>query len=514
MSPRVYIDFCVTLACMTPNKKPTQNLKTQTDIDLARVESEALLQRAMDDPAVFVESFVSIDSPEKGGWIPFELWESQRDALAQMHAAQKVVILKARQLGLTWLSLSYALWLMTLHAPATVLLFSLREKESIELLRRLRLMHEHLPAAISPASTTQKSADRWELSNGSRAIAFSTRSGRSYTGNLAIVDEADFVPNLADFLNAVKPTIDAGGRLQMISTVDKAEPQSAFKRIFRAAQRGESDYRAIFLPWYARTDRTPEWYVRISADMRAQRGSDDDLHQEYPSTAEEALRVRSLAARMPIEWIEAITQPLSPLPSEIVRDDKLDTLIASKLCRIFVLPNAGSTYAIGADPAEGNPRSDESAAVVLNTTTGEQMALLAGTLEPELFARACATLSDYYNGAPILVERNNHGHTVLAHLREFGTHTLSGSDGKRGWLTTSTSKTILYNALASAVREGALCIHDAESATQLASIDAVTLRAPTGLHDDRAMALALAQQAMQQATYVSFAPIPPAAYLS
>ena len=44
--------------------------------------------------------------------------------------SKKLVVLKARQLGISWLSLSYALWLMLFHPPATVLLFSLREEES------------------------------------------------------------------------------------------------------------------------------------------------------------------------------------------------------------------------------------------------------------------------------------------------------------------------------------------------------------------------------------------------
>ena len=90
-----------------------------------------------------------------------------------------------------------------------------------------------VPAA--PASVTHSNETRWILSNGSRALAFSTRSGRSYTGTLALVDEADFVPELSQFLNAVKPTIDGGGQLFLVSTSDKKRPISTFKNLFRAA---------------------------------------------------------------------------------------------------------------------------------------------------------------------------------------------------------------------------------------------------------------------------------------
>ena len=202
--------------------------------------------RCAADPIHFVESAVHIESVEAHGWIPFALWDAQRDALLQMGSHQRLVVLKARQLGLTWLALAHALWKMLFEPPATVLLFSLREAEARELLRRLRAMHQHLPASLNDSAEVVASANQWMLANGSRAIAFSTNGGRSYTGTLAIVDEADFVPHLGDFLNAVKPTVDGGGQLLLISTADKSRPLSAFKRIFRAAQQGENDYRALF----------------------------------------------------------------------------------------------------------------------------------------------------------------------------------------------------------------------------------------------------------------------------
>ena len=125
--------------------------------------------------------------------------------------SSKLVVLKARQLGLSWLSLAYALWLLTFHAPATVLLFSLKEDEAVELLNRLKGMYWRLPPHLRARSVVRDAAKTFELSTGSRALAFSTHGGRSYTGTLAIVDEADFVPDLNAFLNAVKPT-DGRGR--------------------------------------------------------------------------------------------------------------------------------------------------------------------------------------------------------------------------------------------------------------------------------------------------------------
>jgi len=100
-------------------------------------------------------------------------------------------------------------------------------------------------------------------------MAFPTTGGRSYTASLVVVDEADFADNLDALLAAVKPTIDAGGRLILLSTADKAKPQSAFKRIYGAGKRGENGYRAIFLPWLARPGRSAEWYEEQKRDVES-----------------------------------------------------------------------------------------------------------------------------------------------------------------------------------------------------------------------------------------------------
>ena len=57
-------------------------------------------------------------------------------------------------------------------------------------------------------------------------------------------------------LSAIKPTIDAGGQLILLSTADKAEPESTFKKVFRAATAGQNRYHPIFHGWQAAPWRT------------------------------------------------------------------------------------------------------------------------------------------------------------------------------------------------------------------------------------------------------------------
>src|SRR5436305_144630 len=70
------------------------------------------------------------DSGRGGTWVPFLLWPEQRRVAGLLQEHRLVVVLKARQLGLTWLVLAFALWLMLFQPIATVLLFSRRDEEA------------------------------------------------------------------------------------------------------------------------------------------------------------------------------------------------------------------------------------------------------------------------------------------------------------------------------------------------------------------------------------------------
>ena len=109
---------------------------------------------------------------------------------------------------------------------------------------------------------------------------------------------------------------------------------------------------------------------------------------------------------------------------------------------------------------------------------------------PAVLAGHAGVISDWYNEAAILVERNNHGHAVLPALR-----VLKGRDKRPGWLDNSLGKTLLYDALADSVQDEDILLHSFVTYQQVASIEGASLRAPEGQADDRADALALANLA-------------------
>lgn len=435
---------------------------------------------------VYFARYVQIYDSLASAWIPFDLWPAQVEVLRRWDAHQMSIDLKARQLGLTWLALLYALHGMLFRPIYEALLFSRREDEALHLLERLSGMYTRLPTWMQSRSVVVNSAHHLRLSNGSGARAFPSNAGDSYTATLAIIDEADLVYDLGELLGKVQPTIDAGGKMLLISRADKSRPESRFKQIYRAARQGRSQFSAGFLPWHAHPGRTQAWYEARKASILEESGSLDDLFEQYPATDAEALAGRTLDKRFAPQWL---TQCYAPTPAlESVTNAPPIPGLA-----LYALPQHGHRYVIGADPAEGNPTSDDSALVVLDADTGEEVAALAGKFQPSVFAGHIDQIGIFFHGADVMCERNNHGHAVLLWLSDHSRLTvLPGVDNKPGWHSTTLGKTRLYDAAADAFRNGETTLRSFGALAQLQSIEGSTLRAPEGEHDDRADAYALA----------------------
>lgn len=359
------------------------------------------------------------------------------------------------------------------------------------MLERIKGIYDRLPSWMQPG-IKKRNTEEIQFRNGSRIRSFASTGGRSFTANLAVVDEADHLQqsqNLETLLDAVEPTVNDGGRLVLISTSNKDKPESHFKAIYRNAVEGKNAYTPLFLPWGARPTRDQDWYEEQKRDKFNNTGSLDSLYQEYPETVEQALAPRSLNKRIPFNWLQQcyvsmdaieIPAPHFPKPPSIPK------------LKIYQLPFMRKKYCISGDPAEGNPTSDESSCHVIDVETGEECANLIGLFEPETFADYIADIAIWFNHASAMIERNNHGHAVLVVLRRRKIKIMQGHDGKPGWLSSPKGKAMLYARAASCFQHGEVTIHDFGTLTQLQSIEGNTLRAPEGQFDDRADSFAMA----------------------
>lgn len=445
--------------------------------------------RCIKDFKYFVNTCCFIFDTQKGEEYPFHLWPEQVEVADTFERSRLVVALKARQLGWTWLALARILQKAVFNPGIHALLFSLRDLDAKQNLVRLDTMAKRLPKWMRPR--TKGNAHELHFDNGSVAFAFPTTAGDSYTAAIALIDEADIVPNLGDLLRRVKPTIDNGGQLILVSRSNKDEPDSEFKRIYRAAKEGTNNYAAVFKPWSAHPKRDEQWYLEQKNDVLSRTGGLDDLWEQYPNNDVEALAARVLSKRIPHEWLNQCYEAL-PL--------QLDCPIPLLPCdipglRIWEWPDYTTRYVIGGDVAEGKETSDDSASVVLDEH-GNQVAQLDGKIEPTVYAEYIIQLHRFYNDAYMMIERNNHGHAVIARIRDDENARAkllrSKRDKNYGYLSDSRGKAELYSTCAETFRDRQTKVRAFSALTQLMSIERSTLLAPNGLLDDIADAYALA----------------------
>lgn len=259
--------------------------------------AELELRRSKRDARYFLERYIYIedrDSPELA--VPFELWPKQAETLQAFVEERLTIVLKARQLGLTWLALAYALWRMLFQPGYAVVVLSKREDDAKELTRRMKFMLEHLPKWMVRPKTRglRFTGPTWEATTLSliiyhpsgesstfTALTSSPDSGRSFTASLVILDEWAFQQWAEEIWSAAYPTINrpTGGQVIGLSTARRV---TLFERIWEEAIKGKNGFTPIFLPWHSDPRRTQKWYEQTKDDLP------HTYMAEYPSTAEEA----------------------------------------------------------------------------------------------------------------------------------------------------------------------------------------------------------------------------------
>ncbi len=270
-----------------------------TEIDKAYLLAVEIETKSLESsPSKFIDDYGWVqdpDSPE--GKSKFKLWPEQKRALADIVLHRLLCILKARQLGITWLVLWYALHGMLFRVGYTVVALSRRDDDAMELVNRMRFMLKNLPPWLCvegkvyiPGYTGvvwNATAHEVEIiradGEASRFIAMpaSQDSGRSFTASLVILDEWAFQQYATQIWTAAYPTINrpTGGKVIGLST---AKRLTLFHEIWDKFK--DFGFHRVFLGWRADPRRDDAWYEASKKALAA----GQKYMQEYPSTPEEA----------------------------------------------------------------------------------------------------------------------------------------------------------------------------------------------------------------------------------
>lgn len=248
--------------------------------------------------------------PARGPLIPFRLWPAQRDAAETIADSHFTIILKARQLGLSWLVLHYVYWLVAISpedARARAPIFCKNGRDAGKLLARVKRIRAAQPPwlAVAEEATTRTSTSVMRLVGRGEVTALmgTPEAVRQETARIVVIDEGAFIRNRAGgaVLAGALPAAEHGQLVALSTGNGRSGDGAWFADLWDKARAGDSTFTPVFLPYDADPRRTPEW-------REGQRGNYQTTELwlgEYPATEDDALAADATIKVYPAAGIAA-----------------------------------------------------------------------------------------------------------------------------------------------------------------------------------------------------------------
>jgi hypothetical protein len=187
-----------------------------------------------------------------------------------------LIVLKARQLGVSWTMASHALWFSLAHPARKSYMFSVGDREAMSLLDKVRELYKSLPLEVRlarPLVTDNKRELAWQHPGyTSHLTSLPSSAGRGETAHMLYLDEGAHWEDSSKRLAAVLPMAADIGRVVFASTANGM--QGRFYDIY--ANSPGNGWDRLFMAADARPDRSAEWVER-------ERSKGGELGaQEYP----------------------------------------------------------------------------------------------------------------------------------------------------------------------------------------------------------------------------------------
>jgi len=423
------------------------------------------------------------------------------------------IVLKARQLGITTY-VAARFFAHTITHPGTLSVQVAHDQESAEQI--FRIVHrfvENLPAPLRKGALRTSRANVRQIvfpcidSEYRVETAADPNAGRGLTiQNLHCSEVARWPRDAAATLASLRAAVPPNGEIVLESTPNGAAG-CFYDEWIRAHETG---YTRHFFPWwweptYRRDIKIVEFtdtelelmrkhgldagQIAFRREMRANFGS--RMAEEYAEDGESCF----MASGDCVFDIEVIDRRMRESRSVVEQKDNARFLV-------FFPPITGDSgatpkdYIIGVDPAGGGSDGDFACAEVIEKSSGMQCAELQGHFTPAELASKVALIGRDYNQALIAVERNNHGHAVLASLMlHEGYLNVYYQGNQAGWLTSPATRPRMLENFAATLTNAPFLF----SSTRLLEECRTFVRHPdgsasaaNGTHDDLVMAMAVA----------------------
>jgi hypothetical protein len=368
-------------------------------------------------------------------------------------ATGRNLVLKARQMGVTtWIA--GRIFLSVITRPGTIAVQVAHDQTSAEEI--FRIVHRfmaNLPPRLRVGALRTSRANVRQIvlpaldSEYRVETAADPNAGRGLTiRHLHGSEVARWPGPAAETLASLRAAVPPAGEIVLEST-----PAGAGSVFYDEWQRAEeTGYARHFFPWWWESGYTkkvadpgpltPEEQELIArfglkpGQIAYRRELRSNFRVLAPQEFAEDPHSCFLASRECVFDLEVVERRLAECPEPAESRD-------SGRLQVFWPPVAGRQYILGVDPAGGGAEGDYACAQVIEREKALQCAELRGHFPPAELAARVAALAREYNQALVAVERNNHGHAVLAYLQMAEHyHHLYQKGSHLGWLTSALTR--------------------------------------------------------------------------
>lgn len=438
------------------------------------------------DPIYFCENYVKIVHVDDG-LVPFKPRPYQKKIIKSLNSNRFTIVSTCRQAGKTTSVVGALLHYIIFNDVKTVALLANKAETAREILGRVQLAYENLPAWLQHG-VIEYNKGSFELENGSRimASATSSQSIRGFSINLLFIDEAAHIENWDEFFTSTFPTISSGQKTK-VCLVSTPNGMNHFYKLWSDANNGKNEFNPIYVDWRQVPGRDEKWATREKQIMGA-----DKFRQEHE-----------------VQFLGASNTLINPSKLEAI--PLMDPIDMTGRMKVYEKPIKDRTYVLCADVAHGRG-IDYSAFNIVDVTElpYRQVAVYRDNLcQPVEFTEIIYNAARRYGDAQILCEVNDVGQTVVDMLYfDWGCETLipttnKGRDGKRittggknydfGIRTTKATKAQGCTMLKEMIENDQLIIRDVDTVFELSNFarEGKSYEATDGNHDDIVMSLVL-----------------------
>ncbi len=381
----------------------------------------------------FLDKHVWIEDKERKCPLKLTLWASQAAIVPQIVNALLLILLKTRQVGLTWLAAAYVLWQAIRSPLFLAIIISASEDHAIEFLNRVYFILDRLPRWLYPSIKARTKMElTFQHSNNTVATIKSMPTiemgAESKTPNILIIDEAHTIREARGIYNSSYPGIEqAKGQVIIIANSVKSGPGWPFVRdMYMDSMSGINQFKRIFLPWMAHPGRPADFRAKMLLAGMAK----EDVIWHYPETEDEA--ISAIASSYFGDALARHTMARPGLIGMFYRDERSkrvefreerNGIVELWRFPYFALKGWDSLgwerrYCMGSDVSEGLGQS-YSIGYVMDRVIDEIVCKVrSNRISAHRWAEVLAMASEYYERALVTVERTGAGQTTVEILNE------------------------------------------------------------------------------------------------